>query len=424
MSSSWVTGRAETARDWWRGYDPVVWDRWLAVVFFGLAFVPALSSASAELGDRHGRLPEALAVVLILGQTVPLAARSRRPGLCLAVIGVSFAAYEALGYPAQFGDVTIYIALYSAGAHLLRFRRGAALAASAGYVALTAVVLGLGSPDALVSFGIFYLILAGCWMLGAFVRQRRLEEDVRRRLAAVTATAAERARIARELHDVVTHHVTAIVVQAGAAQYAAEAPEPVVGALTSIGDTGRAALAELRQLLDVLNSGADSDPDAEASDAEASDTAIPGAGAVRDLVERTRTGGQPIDLIEDGDQRALPAAVGLAVYRVVQEGLTNAVKYAAGQPTVVQVGRRDGRVEVEIANEASPVPLSADARRGLAGGRGLAGLRDRVGALGGELTAGPQPDGRFLVRAVIPAAGGGGHGGATRTGDRSVPGGD
>ena len=397
MASTWVTGRAEAARDWWRGYGPLVWDRWLAIVFFCLAFVPALSSASAELGDRHGRLPEALAVVLILGQTVPLAVRSRRPGLCLAVIGVSFAVYEALGYPAQFGDVTVYIALYSAGAHLKRFRRGAALAASAGYLVLTAVVLWLGSPDALVSFGIFYLILAGCWMLGAFVRQRRLDEDVRRRLAAVTATAAERARIARELHDVVTHHVTAMVVQAGAAQYAAEAPDPVVTALTSIGDAGRAALAELRQLLDVLNS--DSDPD----------TAIPGVGAVRDLVERTRTGGQPIDLIEDGDQRALPAAVGLAVYRVVQEGLTNAVKYAAGQPTVIQVGQRDGRVEVEVANQASPVPLSADARRALSGGRGLAGLRDRVGALGGELTAGPQPDGRFLVRAVIPAGNGGRH---------------
>jgi signal transduction histidine kinase len=98
----------------------------------------------------------------------------------------------------------------------------------------------------------------------------------------------------------------------------------------------------------------------------------------------------------------------------VQEGLTNAVKYAAGQPTVVQVGRTDGRVEVEVANAASPVPLSAGARRALSGGRGLAGLRDRVGALGGELTAGPQRDGRFLVRAVIPA-GGGGHGGVTRT---------
>jgi signal transduction histidine kinase len=428
MSSGWVTGRAEAVWDWWRGYDPAVWDRWLAVAFLGLAFVPALSSVSAELGDRHGGRPEALAVVLILGQTVPLVARSRRPGLCLAVIGVSFAAYEALGYPAQFGDVTIYIALYSAGAHLSRFRRGAALAASAGYVALTVVLLGLGSPDALVSFAIFYLALAGCWILGAFVRQRQRDEDTRRRLAAVTAIAAERARIARELHDVVTHHVTAMVVQAGAAQYAAEAPEPAVAALTNIGDTGRAALAELRQLLDVLNSGAGSapdtqPPDTQAYDTRASGTAVPGVAAVRDLVERTRTGGQPIDLIEDGDQGALPAAVGLAVYRVVQEGLTNAVKYAAGRPTVVQVGRRDGRVEVEVANEASPVPLSADARRALSGGRGLAGLRDRVGALGGELTAGPQPDGRFLLRAVIPAADGG-HGGLTRTGDRSVSGGD
>lgn len=118
-------------------------------------------------------------------------------------------------------------------------------------------------------------------------------------------------------------------------------------------------------------------------------------------MEQIRTGGQPIELVEDGGQPALTVAVGLAVYRVVQEGLTNAIKYATGQRTVVRVGHRAGHVEVEVTNAASPVPLSVGARKELSGGRGLTGLRDRVGKLGGELMAEEQPDG-FRLRAVIP----------------------
>jgi signal transduction histidine kinase len=113
-------------------------------------------------------------------------------------------------------------------------------------------------------------------------------------------------------------------------------------------------------------------------------------------------GGQPIELVEDGNRAALPANVGLAVHRVVQEGLTNAVKYASGQPTLVRVGYRHGQVEVEVSNVAAPEPLPVAARRDLSGRRGLIGLRERVGMLGGELTAGKQMDGRFRVHAVIP----------------------
>jgi signal transduction histidine kinase len=376
-------------RDWWHAYDAVVWDRWLAAVFTALAFVPSLSAVSAEFGDLPKRPAGVLALVLMLAQTVPLAVRSRWPAACLAVVGLSFAIYESLGYPPQFGSVTVYLAVYSAGARLERFRRVIAVAASAAYVAFSAIVRVLGSPDRLADFLIFYLLLVACWLLGAFVRQRRAEDAVRRRLAAADATAAERARIARELHDVVTHHVTAMVVQSDATQFVAESPERVVTALTTIGEAGRQALSELRYLLDVLE-----------ATGESATQRTPVAGTVRDLVERTRMGGQPVDLVEDGDQSALP----VAVYRVVQEGLTNAVKYAAGQPTVVRVGNSGGQVEVEVTSDAAPVPLSAGAGGGLSGGRGLTGLRERVGMLGGELTAGEQPDGRFRLHARIPIA--------------------
>lgn len=392
---TWVTARLRVLRGRWRAYDAAVWDRWLAAVFTGLAFIPPLSAMSAEFGDLPRRPADAFALTLVLAQTVPLVVRSRWPAACLATVGLAFAAYESLGYPPQFGSVTVYLALYSVGAHQERFRRGLAVVASAAYVVLSVVVHALGSPDRLVTFLIFYLVFAAFWVLGAFVRQQRAEEAGRRRLAAAAATAAERARIARELHDVVTHHVTAMVVQAGATQFLAESPDCVLAALTTIGDTGRLALAELRYLLDVLEPAGG--PGAQRA---------PGAEALQGLVEQARMGGQPVELAEDGEQGALPAGVGLAVYRVVQEGLTNAVKYAAGQLTVVRVGYRGDHVEVEVTNTAAPVPLSVGARRDLSGGRGLAGLRERVGLLGGELSAGEQADGRFRVRAVIPVGAG------------------
>jgi len=376
---------------WWRSYDSVVWDRWLAVAFTGLAFVPALSPVSAQLGDLPRRPANVFALALMLAQTVPLAVRSRRPAVCLAIVGVSFAIYESLGYPPQFGSLAVYLALYSAGALQERFRRGMAVAATAAYAVLSAVVRLLGSPDRLTDFLILYLFFAACWVLGAFVRQQWAQEAERRRLAAAAATAAERARIARELHDVVTHHVTAMVVQAGATEYLVESPDRVITALTTIGEAGRRALAELRSLLDLLQ--ATGEPAAPVA---------PVTGTVRDLVERTRMGGQPIELVEGGNQPALPANVGLAVHRVVQEGLTNAVKYASGQPTLVRVDYRDGQVEVEVSNVAPPEPPPVTAKRDLSGGRGLTGLRERVAMLGGDLTAGKQADGRFRVRAVIP----------------------
>ncbi len=389
MSGTWASDRLRRLREVWRVYDATVWDRWLAVVTTGLAFVPALSMMSVQFGNLSGRPADAFQIVLILAQTVPLAVRTRWPAACLAINGTAFVIYETLGYPMQFGTVTVYIALYSVGAHQERFRCVIAVVASAAYVVLCVAMVLLGSPVLQSEFLVFYLLFAACWLGGAFVRGQRLQEAERRRLATEAAAAAERARIARELHDVVTHHVTAIVVQADATQFVATSPERVVTALSTIGGAGRRALAELRYLLDVLEATGES--------------ATPVVGSVRDLVEQTRSGGQPIELVEDGDQPSLPVGVGLAVYRVVQEGLTNAVKYAEGRPTTVRIGYRDDRVEVEVTNAAAAVPVGA--RSSLSGGRGLAGLRDRIGALGGELAAAEQPDGGFRVSASIPVGG-------------------
>jgi len=394
MPRTWVRLRLGTIRTWWQACDAVVWDRWLVVVFTVLAFVPALASLGAEFGDLPRRPADLLALVLVLAQTMPLAVRRTRPVTSLAIIATAFAVHEALAYQPHFSTVTVYLALYSAGAHLERWRVAVAAVATAAHVGLCVVLTAFGSPDRFADFLVFYLIFVVFWVLGAFVRHRRSAEVEHRRSAEAAATAAERARIARELHDVVTHHVTAIVVQADATRLLVESPDRVVKALTAMGGAGRQALAELRHQLDVLEATGESAPHASVQ------------GTLRDLVERTRTAGQPVEFSETGTARAVPVEVSLAVYRVVQEGLTNAVKYAAGQPTEVRTSYRERQVEVEVTNTAAPVPISVGVRHELAGGRGLAGLRHRVAALGGGLTAGEQPDGRFRLHAVIPIAGG------------------
>ncbi|WP_442818727.1 sensor histidine kinase [Streptomyces sp. NBC_01320] len=381
----WLTGRQQSVKD---GV--------LALVLTVLAFVPTLSQIGAQIGGLPDHPSSPSSIGLTLAQTLPLAVRTRRPAACLAVVGCAFAVHQAMGCPATFGTVGLYAALYSAGAHQVSFRRALAAAASAGYAVLAVVLHRLGSPERIPDYLAFSLVLAGVWLVGSGVRRRRAEEAERRRLAAEVAAAAERARIARELHDVVTHHVTAMVVQADAAQFLlTSAPERAGDSLTAVSDTGRRALTELRYLLGVL----------EATGQSASADRAPTLGKVGDLVAQARMSGQPVEFTERGEWPAQSVDVELAAYRVVQEALTNAMKHAVGQRTRVLVQHGDEHIEIEVATEGSaPSPASAPAARkvGRGGGRGLTGLRERVRMLDGELVAGPRPDGGFRVRAVIP----------------------
>jgi signal transduction histidine kinase len=350
---------------WLKRGDPL-----LAAVFTMLAFVPSMAAMSSQFGDLPQRPSDAFALVLVLAQTLPIAVRRRWPTVILIVVGAAWALYQTLAYPPQFGTVTVYIALYSAAAHQRRFRTATVIATVTAYVVLSLVVHQLGSPNGPAEFLTFFCLVSLCWVFGSYVRQRRADEVTRRRLAEESAAAAERARIARELHDVVTHHVTAIVVQADVAQMVPQ-PADAAPVLQTIGDTGRRALSELRSLLDVLEE----------------------PRSVRELVEHNP---QSAVLVEETDLRTLPAAVQLVAYRVVQEGLTNAAKYGAGQRPAVRVARDGDAVEIEVTNAAGTLV------EGLSGGRGLSGLRDRVGALGGSVTAEPLPGGGFRLYARIP----------------------
>ncbi|MFJ1767664.1 sensor histidine kinase [Amycolatopsis sp. NPDC088138] len=364
-------------RDLWAGVTLQVRDGGLALAVTAAAFVPGLGMLGAQFGDLPRHDGGVAAVLLVLGQTLPLAVRSRWPAAALAVSGICFAAHEVLAYPPSIGSLAVYFALYSAGAHEERWRRALPATASIGYVVFAVLLALRGSPSELPVYLVYYVVLVLFWLLGSMVRQRRRQEAERRRLTARAAAADERARLARELHDVVTHHVTAMVVQADAARYLPAERVPEV--LTTITGSGRDALTELRFLLGVL---------------EATGARTPGLAALRNLVEQP---GRVIELVEEGERPALPAETELTAYRIVQEALTNAAKYAAGRPAAVRVGYRGDLLEIEVATEGPATEAGALG----SGGRGLGGLRDRVDALGGRFTAGPSGD-RFLVSAEIP----------------------
>jgi signal transduction histidine kinase len=379
----------------WRVCPALMKDTVLAVVVTVLAFVPTLSHIGPEIGDLPARQVGAVAgVVLALAMSLPLALRSQQPAVCLAVVGGAFAVGQILGYPDTFGKVGLLLALYAAGAHQARVRQAVAAVMTAGYVVLAVVLHNLGSPQQFMDFFAFYLIVAAVWLSGTGVRRWRAEEAEHRRLAAEVATSAERARIARELHDVVTHHVTAMVIQADATQFLLDSGTTrVQDGLAAIGDTGRQALTELRALLGVL----------EATGESATADRRPCLGRVGDLVERARSAGQPVEWTEEGQQRPLSVDVELAAYRVVQEALTNAMKHASGRATTVMVRHGDEHIEIDVTTAGPPGTTSTPPRDPGVGGRGLAGLRERVRMLEGDLVAGGRPDGGFFVRARVPA---------------------
>jgi len=231
-------------------------------------------------------------------------------------------------------------------------------------------------------FVVFYLLAVAAWGAGAWLRSTRAAETERRRRVAEATRAAERTRIARELHDVVTHHVTAMVVQAEAARYLTGAPERLDETLSAVADTGRRAVGDLRHLLDVLDPGSG---------------AAPPAGP-RAIVEQVRRAGQSVELTEEGRPADAAGAAALTAHRVVQESLTNALKHARGSRTVVCVRYGERGIAVEVGTDGPGRPAAVAS----VSGRGLAGLRERVGALGGEFSADRQAGGGFLVRAHIP----------------------
>jgi len=359
------------------------WDILLAVALVGLSFVPGVARQGLELAGLPDRPLELLGITLLVMQGGAVALIRWRAGWALAAAGAAFAAYQLLGYPTTFAALGLLVTLVAAGALIEQHRRLTAAAALGGYVVLAAALLGFDAQLTVVDTLTFGALLAALWIWGSWLRSQAAARRARAAEAERDAITAERARIARELHDVVTHHVTAMVVQAEAGTYQSNLDEGTQAVLASIAEGGRATLVDLRSLLGALEASPD-------------DSRAPMLQSPDEIVAGARAAGQSIRFTQSGEPQPLQGAAGLAVVRVIQESITNARRYASDGAAAVDVTHDERGILVEVVSSgAGPAPTAT------AGGRGMMGMRERVESLGGELHAGPDGD-RFVVRARIP----------------------
>jgi signal transduction histidine kinase len=374
---------------WWdrlRRVDPRIWDALLALTAVVLGLL-----AFALRDHRPDEPPAALGFVLVIVAAASLAWRRRAPLTVATIVSAAVATGALFGYWPEFVAL-LWIAVYSAAAYTERDRLIRVLLPVA---ALTSVAISVGErwdrglnwieilTDLIVTFGVPFL-------LGrmTFNRRRRIVRE--REVATRDAVAAERAAIARELHDVVAHHMSVMVVQAGAARAVGERdPAATAEALRQIEASGRTGLAEMRRLLEVLK--AEEDGDGRAPQ--------PGLARLTELLDAMRASGLPVQAVVEGAPRALSPGVDLSAYRIVQEALTNSLRHAGGASARVVVRYEPDALELEIADDGPGPPADPEA----SGGHGLIGMRERVQLFGGELEAGPRPGGGFLVRARLPS---------------------
>lgn len=340
---------------------------------------------NAAVGVSNVTGSRAILVPTALLMTLPLALRRRFPLLAAVAILVASAVQSVLTTPTEglAGIVASLLALYSVGAYTDSTR--AAIGAATGFAAVAAAASGAGD----LAFGV--LIFGGALLFGVAIRRRHLHaaELTRERDEAVTT---ERARLARELHDVVAHSVSTIVVQAQAGNALLDREPARAGdALQAIEESGRQALVELRRLLGLLR---------DAGPADTNTSPQPGLGELDALVDGFRRAGLDATLQMDGPAPALPPGIDLAAYRVIQEALTNALKHAEGSSVAVRVRRAEDALELEVLDDGQSSSQAAMNEHG----HGLVGMRERLSLYGGELEVGPGEERGFVVRARFPLA--------------------
>jgi signal transduction histidine kinase len=348
-----------------------------------------------------------LAYLLLAAGPVALVWRWRSPAWVLAAVMASNVVYFALGYPYGPAWLSLIVALWTAvtgGA-----RRAAWITAFAGLAAYftLAALLGRAEPTTPLSItahlGWLLLVLVAAEVALA-VRQRRQAAERTRAEEARRRAGEERMRIARELHDVLAHNISLINVQAGVALHLMdEQPGQSRSALVAIKQASSDALGELRSVLDVLRQGDEAPPRAPASGLAQLDSLVAGAEAT----------GINVKARVEGTPRPLPAGTDLAAFRIVQESLTNVARHAGPATATVRIAYGDKDLTVQVDDDGRGAAVdqgleSASGRRPTDSdrpgrpGQGLVGMRERVAALGGELTTGPRPDGGFRVHARLP----------------------
>ena len=372
------------------------WRRWLLVAGdAALALALAAMAVAEPWPPGPGR---AAGIALALLQTLPLAVRRWRPVGVLAVVAAAALVTAIARDGGGLSPVCVLVALYSVAAHCPR--RQAAWAGIAAEAALTWPLLREGGgPGGPQQIGLAAAISLGfpalAWLSGAYVSELRGRAARSRReqeLETGRAVAEEQARVGRELHDVIAHTLSVIVIQAGAAEDVFDArPQAARQALRSIGAAGRQALAELRRVLAAVR------PQPGQEDGWAPPPGLSGLG---ELLAQVRAAGLTVTARVDGAPADLPAGLDLAAYRIVQEALTNTLKHARAQAAEVNLRYRPAGLVLEVTDDGQPAAPAGP--RGPAPGRGLIGIRERAALHGGTCDAGPRPGGGFGVRVSLP----------------------
>ncbi|MHA3948179.1 sensor histidine kinase [Cellulomonas bogoriensis] len=392
-------------------------DHRFAVDTVGAAFLALWMVPLAQGGMGYSSTEAQIATTAMV---VPLAWRRTRPTLSavlvLSAALLHFLLMDDLVVP---GDLLVLVSLYSVTVHgpVWAYRTAivGVITGSGMYGASFLRSAGWGSWESAVGTAFLLSLVSLTVFAFGLVRRARRERietlvdraqrlEVERDQQARIATAAERARIAREMHDIVAHSLSVIIAQADGGRYAAaQDPAAATRSLTTISETGRAALADMRRLLGVLRPATEPDPQQpetpQGRDGGPAELAPqPVTRDIDQLVEQVRSSGVRISLVRMGTPRALPPGTELTVFRICQESLTNILKHAGPSPSAT--------VLLQWERAALVLQVSDDGRGAAAGtdgaGQGVLGMRERAAMLGGSLTAGPRPGGGYRVRAEIP----------------------
>jgi signal transduction histidine kinase len=386
-------------------YAPALWWRFrqwpgrlfdlgvvLALLAVGVAVVLATTNAIPRVGGE-GHIGVYLTVL------VPLAAllvRRNHPLLTFGVVVAALIAEAGLRSPVILMPIVL-VAVYTIAA---RLPWCIALPLTASAIAVYEIASGIAHGGFSFADCMTSLVpIAAAFVVGVYAGTRvayidslraRAEQLAREHdLLAQQAAADERVRIARELHDVVAHHLSLVTVQAGALQTQLQPDDPARVTAEVIAKTGRQAMDEMRRMLGVLRLG-----DGVASLGRRPQPTI---ADVRELVDETRAAGVDAELVIEGEARQLPEAVELSAYRIVQEALTNVLRHAGQVGCSIQIAYDDDSLRVTVRDNGSASPAAkADA------GHGIVGMRERVALFGGTLFAGPKPGGGFAVEATLP----------------------
>lgn len=372
--------------------------------------------------------PMGASIVWAVAISFPLALRRRYPCTVALVLSVAFITGQVIQVPELLiANITLFLGIYTVGAWVADRRRAfltrALIVAAMFTWLIVAMFVQASDPDALGGFSkagpfsplVAFLLInvlmnllyfGGAWFFGdrayASARERAfLERSTRalereRERTAAQAVSLERVRIARELHDVVAHHVSVMGVQAGAARMVLQSdPAAARDALSNVEINARSAIDELHGLLKTLR-----EPDGQAADPAATSASTLGLDALPTLVDESTAAGLPTTLDVVGEPRRVPAGVALNLYRIAQESLTNARKYGGSAASAdVRVRYLADAVELEVSNSGR-----ATSGRHNPGGLGHVGMRERASASGGTIDMGRASDGRYVVRARVPVA--------------------